>query len=93
LASSSLTFFSPLHRLEMIFSRIGADITRNTSAADSNTSSVSSTASAAAAPAAAPDGRAAVLRTGLRAAVEVAMSEGRRRRQINQWLLIYAGRM
>src|SRR4051812_5598148 len=40
-ASSSLTFFSPLHRLLMIFSRIGADITRKISAASSNTSSVS----------------------------------------------------
>src|SRR4051812_4059228 len=39
--SSSLTFFSPLHRLLMMRSRIGADITRKISAAISKTSSVS----------------------------------------------------
>ena len=38
-ASSSPTFFSPLHSALMIFSRIGADMMRNTSAASSNTSS------------------------------------------------------
>ena len=37
--SSSPTFFSPLHKLLMILSRIGADITRNTSAALSKTAS------------------------------------------------------
>ena len=39
--SNSPTFFSPLHRLLMILSRIGADMTRNSSAASSNTSSES----------------------------------------------------
>lgn len=37
--SSSPTFFSPLHRLLMIRSRIGADMTRNSSDARWNTSS------------------------------------------------------
>jgi hypothetical protein len=37
--SNSLTFFSARHKLLMIFSRMGADITRKTSAANSNTSS------------------------------------------------------
>ena len=46
-ASNSLTFLSPLQRHEMIFSRIGADITRNTSAASSNTSSDSTPEGAA----------------------------------------------
>ena len=44
-ASSWPTFFSPLHRALMIFNRIGADMTRNTSAASSNTSSASRAAS------------------------------------------------
>ena len=38
-ASNSPTFFSPLHKPLMILSRIGADMTRNTSAALSNTAS------------------------------------------------------
>jgi hypothetical protein len=37
--SSSETFFSAWHKLLMIFNRMGADITRKTSAANSNTSS------------------------------------------------------
>jgi hypothetical protein len=43
-----VTFFSPLHSALMIFSRMGADITRNTSAAISNTSSDSTPDDAAA---------------------------------------------
>jgi hypothetical protein len=35
--NNSPTFFSPWHKLLMIFRRIGADITRNISAALSNT--------------------------------------------------------
>ncbi len=37
--SNSETFFSARHKLLMIFNRMGADITRKTSAANSNTSS------------------------------------------------------